>query len=471
MNVLFVVAEMTPLVKVGGVGDVAGALPKALRRSGCDVRVALPLHAAIDRATASAKRVADLRDGAALWEGAANGVPVYPIEHETFAREKVYGYDDDVARFLAFCDGVVAAAGTIDWQPDVIHLQDWHTGLVASRLACNATHPWADVPRICTIHNLGYPGAFDETFARKHGLSPKALAVPEGLEEKLAYSGLAQGILHSDLVSTVSPTYAHEILTPEVGGELAPLLQRMAGRLSGILNGIDTELFDPATDAHLAARFDSTHAEARGENKRALQQKLELSQNEDVPLLGMVSRLSWQKGPDLVAQAVGALLDRGEAIQLAVLGVGEPEYELQLTQLAERYPQQVAVRLAFDEPLGQLIYGGCDLFLMPSRYEPCGLAQMIAMRYGAAPVVRRTGGLADSVQPCRDGTGTGFLFSDATAHSVNDAIEEALAVYRDRAAWAALQQRCMAQDFSWDRAAGEYIALYERAIELGAKSR
>jgi starch synthase len=463
-NVLFVIAEMAPLVKVGGLGDVGGALPRALRRLGADVRVALPYYAALNREGASdLRRIASL-DAGALWQADVRGVPVYLIEHESFAREQVYGYDDDAGRFLAFCDALVSAAGKLGWQPDVLHLHDWHPGFLAARLAADAAHAWAALPRVCTVHNLGVTGSFDEAFRSEHRLSVDG-AGPPGV----TLSALGQSILRADLISTVSPTYAREVLTAEYGGELAPLLQARRERLSGIINGIDTEEFDPATDPHLAAPFDAAKFDQRITNKRALQRQMGLPIDDGVPLAGMVARLFAQKGPDLVVGAVEQVLAERD-LQLVVLGTGDPEHEQAMSDLAARHPERVAVRLAFDVALGQLIYGGSDLFLMPSRYEPCGLGQLIAMRYGAVPVVRRTGGLADSVQPCDPVAGTGFLFDEATPEALAAVLRDALLAYDERPGWRALQLRCMAQDFSWERSAREYVALYERAAAL-AKER
>ncbi|MEX1254361.1 MAG: glycogen synthase [Dehalococcoidia bacterium] len=470
-NVLFVIAEMAPLVKVGGLGDVGGALPPALRRLGADVRVALPYYASLNTGAASdLRQIASLGDSAAIWQADARGVPVYLVEHErSFGREQVYGYEDDVARFLTFCDALLAAATTMDWQPDALHLHDWHAGLLATRLVARAEHPWSALPRVSTIHNLGITGALERGFAAEHGLAGEALAVPVGVSPEVALSGLGQSILHADLITTVSPTYAREILTPEYGAALAPLLQQRRDRLSGIINGIDVEEFNPATDPHLAARFDAERLDQRIENKRALQRQLGLPVSDDVPLVGMVARLFKQKGPDLAAAAVERALSERD-FQFVLLGTGDPEYERGMTELATRHPERVAVRLAFDIGLGQLIYGGSDLFLMPSRYEPCGLGQLIAMRYGAVPVVRRTGGLADSVQPYDpSGSGTGFLFEETKPAALADALGQALVVYDDRRAWRDLQRRCMAQDFSWEQSARQYLDLYEHARDLASQ--
>ena len=472
VNVLFVVAEMAPLAKVGGVGDVGGSLAAALRQQGLDVRVALPLYGSIDRSALDLGRVATPGDGATIWRTAVGEVPVYLVEHEAyFGRERVYGYDDDLDRFLAFADGLLAGADALGWRPDVVHLNDWNTGFVATRLF-EDEHPWARAARVCTIHNLAYASPFPETWAKDHGISSAALRSPDGLPAVLPYSALAQGLLHADAISTVSPTYAREILTPDAGGEMAPFLRTFGDRLWGILNGIDMQAADPATDRQLAANFDAERLDERAANKRAVQRELGLPED-DVPLVGMIARLVRQKGADLAAAAIERLLAGGERFQIAVLGEGEEQYERELSALAARHPAHVGVRIAFDLKMSQLIYGGSDLFLMPSRYEPCGLGQMFAMRYGSVPVVHRTGGLADSVHQydAATDTGTGFLFGEPSADALAATLREALSAYRDGEAWRRLQRRGMAEDFSWSRSAGEYVRLYDRSIELARSAR
>jgi len=463
-RILFLTAELAPLVKVGGLGDVAGSLPRALCRLGLDVRIALPYYASVRKQALTTKKVASLPRGAAVWLAEVSGVPVYLVEHDAwFGRAETYGYPDDYARFLAFCDTLLAAAQRLGWQPDVLHMNDWHAGFLATRLVDDPEHPWAALPRVCTVHNLGYAAAFEARFVRAHGFSNRALTPPDGLPKEIARSALGQALLHADQISTVSPTYAREIQTATYGGALAPLLRRRRTRLSGIMNGIDTEEFDPAKDPALAARFDARRLDKRVKNKTALQHRMGLPVDERVPLLGMVSRLVVQKGPDLAAGAVELLL-RNRSLQLVVLGTGEERYEQQLERLAARHPESVAVSIAFDVALGQLIYGGCDLFLMPSRYEPGGLGQLIAMRYGAIPAVRRTGGLADSVTPYDGrGHGTGFAFQRATPRALADCLERALDVYGRPASWRKLQERAMAQDLSWEGSARQYAALYQRA--------
>ncbi len=455
-SVLFVIAEMTPLVKVGGLADVGGALPGALRELGLDVRVALPLYASIDRNLAVKQD--DLAGGAALWTMDVNGVPVCLIEHEpSFGRESVYGYDDDVERFLAFSDALLEAGGQMDWRPDLIHLHDWHPGAIATRLAASTEHFWSRCALVCTLHNVAFTGEFDDAFAQRHGLEVGG--------ERATRNMLAQAVLHADAITTASPTYARELLAPDAAGDLAELLAARSDRVHGILNGLDAEAFDPSTDKHLAATFTASSIERRLENKTALQAKLGFPEDAGVPLIGMVSRLFWQKGIDLAADAIEALLQT-RALQFVALGQGDEENERVLVDLAERHPDRVAAKIGFNEPLGQLIYGGSDIFLMPSRYEPGGIGQLIAMRYGAVPVVRRTGGLADSVSPCDAGagSGTGFLFDEATAAATAAALTDALELYYDHNAWRLLQVRAMSQDFSWSTTAQQYQDVYERAI-------
>jgi starch synthase len=468
LNVLFATAEMSPLAKVGGLGDVAGSLPRALRERGLDVRVAMPLYSTVGRDGLS--RIADVEAGwaggtqpATVWRGDVRGVPVYLVESDRFfGRDNVYGYDDDRDRFLFLCNALLAAAPELGFAPDVVHAQDWHSALLLTRLAA-AEHAWAKCGRIYTIHNLALQGPFDGGWARHHGIGDDALRVPGGVDAGLALSAMAQGILHADRVNTVSDTYAREILTPEFGAGLDPLLRARADVVSGIVNGIDYDEFDPQTDTHIPAHYDADSIDGRAANKRALQERAGLPVD-DVPLFGVVTRLYAQKGIDLVAQAFEPLLARHPA-QLAILGTGDEQTHDALQALERKYPGRVKVWLEFNPPLGQLVYAGCDVFLMPSRYEPCGLGQLISLRYGALPLVRRTGGLSDTVTDVNGAltTGTGFVFDAAEAPALEQACERAIGAYANRDGWRATQQRGMRQDWSWARAAGQYEQLYEQA--------
>ncbi|MBI2724023.1 MAG: glycogen synthase [Chloroflexi bacterium] len=475
MKVLFASVEMSPLAKVGGLGDVAGSLPRALRATGTDVRVALPMHGAIERTA-----LPDLRhllsnvqvpqaggdERVDVWQTDVRGVPVYLLENERwFGRPQVYGFDDDRERFLFYCDALAACAGHLGFVPDVIHAQDWHAGLLLSRLvAAGRAHPWADAGRVYTIHNLALQGSFDAAFAQAHGFDARLFSTPPDVAPETAFSAMAQGILHADRVNTVSQTYAREIMTPEFGAGLDALLRARSGVVSGIVNGIDYEEFDPCTDPALAQRYDVETLDKRAADKRALQAQAGLPEEERSLLFGVVTRLFAQKGIDLVAVAFDSMLATRD-MQLVVLGTGDEDVHRMLLRLEAKYPQRVKIWLAFDPPLGQRIYGGADVFLMPSRYEPCGLGQLIALRYGAVPLVRRTGGLADTVQdadlPLR--SGTGFVFGAANASELEHCTWRALAAFEHPAGWRALQQRGMRQDWSWGRAAQQYLALYDAA--------
>jgi starch synthase len=433
----------------------------------------MPFHGTIDRANLDLTRLADgievpWPDGpqrASLWRTPVRGVPVYLVENARFfGRERVYGYDDDNDRFLFLCDALLACAGALDFAPDAIHAHDWHAALAFTRLAAGAPHPWKGCGRVYTIHNLALQGSFDGGWAAHHGIGDRELAPPDGLPGELALSCMAQGILHAGRVNTVSRTYAREITTPEYGAGLDGLLRARSGALSGIVNGIDYEEFDPRTDPHLARHYDADSITLRTENKRALQREAGLPEDDGTPLFGAVTRLWAQKGMDLAAAAFDALLSRHDA-QLIVLGTGDEAVHEQLLALQSRFPDRVKIWLDFDPPLGQRIYAGCDIFLMPSRYEPCGLGQLISLRYGAVPLVRRTGGLVDTVEDASADlrTGTGFVFDDATAPALEQACERAAAAYANRDGWRAMQERGMRQDWSWGRAAGEYIELYEAA--------
>lgn len=470
MRTLFVSVEMAPIVKVGGLGDVAGSLPKALRALGENVRVALPLTRSVPRDLLQPLTAADISGrGARLLEGRVGGVPVYLVENEEyFGRPEVYGYPDDVERWLFFSRALLALVPPV-WQPDFLHLNEFHSSFVAAQLAGGAEHPWKRLASLYTVHNLAIRGDFDVEFLARARLPVEAFAVPGGLDPSLAMNAMALGILNSTAINTVSHTYAEEMLTPEYGAGLDPLLRQRAaeGAVSGIVNGIDYDEWNPGTDRRLPAKYGPDSLEARAENKRVLQAHAGLPERDDVPVIGMVGRLFYQKGADLAASAIVDLAGR-EDFQFCVLGSGDEENQAVVRDLQSRYPERVSTTFAFDPDLAQLIYGGADMFLMPSRFEPCGLGQLISMRYGCVPIVRRTGGLADTVRDDSEGDGTGFVFGPAEVPPLVEAVERALATYRDRDAWRALQRRGMATDVSWRRAAAEYRDLY--AATAGRKT-
>ncbi len=475
MNVLFAAAEMSPLAKVGGLGDVTGSLPRALRAAGDDVRVAMPMHGAIERAALNLRHLlAGVKvswpggdERVDVWQTDVRGVPVYLLENARyFGRPNIYGCDDDTERFLFFCDALVACAPHLGFRPDVVHAQDWHTALLLTRLASNDAHRWADAGRVYTIHNLALQGEFDRAFAQRHNIAPVRLIPPDALPASIAYSGMAQGIMQADRVNTVSETYAKEILTAEYGAGLDGLLRARASVVSGIVNGIDYNEFDPETDPALAQHYSADTLDQRIANKRALQAQAGLPVRDGSPMLfATVTRLFAQKGIDLVAVAFDSLLAARD-VQLVVLGTGDGDVHEMLVQLQEKYPQKVKIWFDFNPTLGQQIYAGCDVFLMPSRYEPCGLGQLISLRYGAVPLVRRTGGLADTVEDAdlARRSGTGFVFDAANADELEHAAERALAAFEQADGWRALQERGMRNDWSWVRAAAKYRELYAAAV-------
>lgn len=477
LKVLFLAAEAAPFAKVGGLADVAAALPKALRQLGVDARLMIPRYGAMRGEQYDFRRLGELisvpvgpdYEPVHLLEGMAPGeVPLYLIWDEKYfsARDKIYGFNDDPQRFVFFSRAVIAALRALNWVPDVIHANDWHTAPVPAWLDVYGRRDpfYRDIVTLFTIHNLAYQGLCGRlllTFGRMEEL-PHLPVEPPG-----QVNWMAQGLAHADLLSTVSPTYAREILTAESGMGLEPLLISRQDRLFGVLSGIDAEVWNPSTDTALTQAFDVTSLRMRAVNKSALQREIGLPGRAEVPLLGCISRLDEIKGVDLLLPALEALLQQQD-VQFVLLGTGDPQYETELRALAERFPESARVFIKFDDRLARRIYGGVDLFLVPSRFEPWGMGQLIAMRYGAVPLVRATGGLADTVidvveQPA---SGTGFVFRPYTVAAFAETLGRALAAFRDRPRWEGIQRRAMEKDFSWEAAARTYIDLYRRAQAL-----
>ena len=394
-------------------------------------------------------------------------VPVYLVQNgRHFEREHIYGYADDGERFILFCRAALEMCRALGWAPDVVHCNDWHTGVVPNWLqTIYKDDPFfADTASIFTIHNLAYQGIFDEHLLWLAGIAEYGFLYPSIADFAHQVNLMARGILFADAITTVSERYAKEILSAEYGERLDPLLRDRQDRLFGILNGIDQEELDPRTDPYLAANFGLEMLDRRAENKAALQRAAGLPVEPDVPLIGMVGRLSGQKGLDILAPVLDALLH--QRAQLVVLGTGDEHYHHLLRQVEQAHPGRAKAFLTFDTPLAQLVYGGSDVFLMPSRYEPCGLGQMIAMRYGNVPVVRATGGLADTVQDWEPATGegNGFRFDRYVGLDLFAALVRALETYKYPAAWRQLQLRGMQGDFSWPRSAGKYLDVYNLAL-------
>jgi starch synthase len=472
MEILFVASEVAPWSKTGGLGDVAGALPRALAARGHAVHVVTPRYGSIDAEKAGfVRRDAALRvrgEAATIWVKAGRPT-TYLVEHERFfgSRRGLYsegGHDhgDNAERFAWLARAALAIPGALRLRPRIVHANDWQTGLCPWLLRHeHAQDPaLAGAKTVFTIHNLAYQGVFPKQIVPFLGLPWDAFRL-DALEFHDQLSFMKAGLSLADVITTVSPTYANEILTPEEGHGLDPVLRHRRGDLHGILNGIDVSEWDPARDPHLPAHFAARDLTGKLACKAALQRELGLPIRPDVPLAGMVSRLVDQKGIDLVVSALADIL--GREVQLAVLGSGSRAYEEAFARAARERPDRVAVRIGFDEGLAHRIEAGADLFLMPSRYEPCGLNQMYSLRYGTPPVVRAVGGLEDTVEDFDGWTrGTGFKFRPYAPQALLLAVRRALDAYRDRRAWHGIVVRGMAQDFSWDRSARSYEALYER---------
>lgn len=473
LNILWAAAECAPLAKVGGLGDVVGELPRFLRAMGHDVRVAIPYHGVIDAARFQPRFVREYavpsRGGAVsitVHQTEHNGVPIYLIGGPLMmANSSIYGNWADASKYICFSVAAGWLPLALGWQVDVIHAHDWHA---AAAIAWMGQHGWRlpfyqRTATVYTFHNLPYTGAGAGDALYNFNLwgSPA-----DWLPEWLRWSPMALGISMADIVSTVSPGYAGETLTREGGRGLESLLLTRLDSYLGILNGIDTRLWNPATDRHLRAHYDAETLDQRAENKRALQEDNRLPVRADVPVLGVVSRMEPQKGTDVLLGALPALLQ--EEVQVVILGTGSQQYfQDMLSRLAYRYPEKLTPRFEFNLEAAARIYAGADIFLMPSLYEPCGLGQLIALRYGAVPLVRATGGLRDTVQNYDEAadSGTGFAFDDFTAPALYNTAQWALRVFRDNDRWQALQKRGMAQDFSWDASARKYETMYRQAIQ------
>ena len=475
MRILFVASEVTPFSKTGGLGDVAGALPTALAARGHDVAVATPRYGSLDAAAHRLERLGvDVHargESAALLGGRLGKARVYLVEHERFygSRRSPYqehgrDHSDNAQRFAFLCRAALELPHAIGFEPDIVHLHDWQAALAAWMARHEHAHEaWSRRARIVyTIHNLAYQGIFPKDVTPSLGL-PWDVFRYEAMEFYDSLNFMKAGIVFADAVTTVSPNYAQEIVTPEHGCGLDALLRHRARHLTGILNGIDDVAWDPARDPDIAQPYSRFDATGKARCKAALQGELGLPVRRDVPLVAMVGRLAEQKGVDLVAAALPQIL-RTEA-ELVVLGSGRREYEELFQRAAREHPDRVAARIGFDERLAHRIEAGADVFLMPSRFEPCGLNQMYSLRYGTVPVVRAVGGLEDSVEDF-DGfrSGTGFKFRDYHPNAMMTALQRALDVHRDARAWLGLVERAMAEDNSWRHSAGLYERLFESLL-------
>jgi starch synthase len=480
MKILLVASEVAPFAKTGGLADVAGSLPLALRRLGHDVRIFMPWYQAVRKQGVVAEqlpvRIKVSVDGvlrsAGLRQGHLGDIPVYFLDYpKYFQRAGLYGtaagdYPDNHLRFGFFCRALLEALPAIDFRPDVLHLNDWQTGLVPVLLRSErqADPFFASMATTFTIHNLGYQGLCSVGAMAQLGLDP-GLFTMEGLEYYGKLSFLKGGIFFSDLITTVSPTYCQEIQTEEFGHGFEGILRKRRPDLHGILNGIDPGLWDPAADKALAAPYDADNPAGKAENKSALQKELGLTVDSRLPLMAMVGRLATQKGLDVLEEAWSSLVER--PLQFVLLGSGEDRHVTFFRKVRNRHPERISINLTFDDGLARRIYAGSDLFLMPSHYEPCGLGQLIALRYGSLPLVRSTGGLADTVRDVGADPlhGNGFVFDDASAKSLLQALDRALDFYQTRHAWMEVVRRGMSQNLSWEESARRYLEIYRQAAE------
>jgi starch synthase len=481
LRICFVASEVAPLAKTGGLADVAGALPRYLHNAGHDIRVFMPFYSSIPTANLGLHAIDVAQDipvtiGAhehrfSVFEGVLphTHLPVHLIRcPELFARRTLYTNDsDEPVRFLLLQRAVLETCQRMGFAPQIVHCNDWHTALLP--LLLKTTYAWdrlfADTRTLLSIHNIGYQGVFPLSSYVDIGLrDPTPLQLAETMAGQINW--LKEGIVHAHGVSTVSPTYAREIATPEGGHGLDAVIRMRGAAVAGILNGVDYEEWNPETDRHLPARFSARDLSGKARCKEALTQRMQLDIDAGLPLIGIVSRMAMQKGFDLLFDSLPILLTERD-LGLAILGSGERRYEEFFQSLVSRFPGRVGLQIGYDEPLAHLIEAGSDMFLMPSQYEPCGLNQMYSLRYGTVPIVRRTGGLADSVDMWNPATqsGTGILFNDFDVLAVTWALHTALDLHKDRTSWQQLMLNGMAKDYSWPHQTAEYERLYEWLIQ------
>ena len=471
MKVLFAASEALPFAMSGGLADVAGALPKALRKRVIGCRVVMPLYETVSEELRSQMRfitsitvpVAWRRQYCGIFEAKVGSVTYYLLDNQYyFKRPNLYGYYDDAERYAFFSRAVLEILPYIDFKPDIIHCNDWQTGMVPVYLDMFYKFDpfYADIKTVFTIHNIQYQGKYG------HDLLEDVLGLPKENSDVVDYDGCVNimkgAIMCCDKITTVSPTYSKEILDPYYSHGLDYVLKDKQDKLTGIVNGIDVDVYNPETDAMIFKNFSASDMSGKAVNKAELQKALKLPQRADVPLIGIVSRLVEHKGFDLVKAVFEELLQ--EDVQFAILGSGEWTYETFFYEMSKKYPEKVGLKLGFVPDLAHKIYAGADIFLMPSKSEPCGLAQMVALRYGTIPIVRETGGLNDTIKDSGDGVGNGFTFKNYNAHEMKDTILRAVDGYKNKEGWGILKNRAVSCDNSWNASAGSYISLYKELL-------
>jgi starch synthase len=475
IKVLFAASEIDPFAKTGGLADVAASLPKALKGIGQDVRVIMPKYRNIPQEYSERMEKVGYIYVNISWKNEYcgilklehGGVTCYFLDNEHyFGRDGYYGYDDEAERFAFFSKALIEVLPVIGFKPDIIHCNDWQTGVVS--LLLKAKYMGVDFYRnmktVCTVHNLKYQGIFPkEVLGELLGLGWEYFT-PDGIEFYDNINYLKAGLVYSDIITTVSRTYAEEIKTDFFGERLNNVLNRRSEHLYGILNGIDMQTNNPETDARIFANYSENNIEGKYINKQMLQKTLGLQERIDIPVVSIISRMVDQKGFDLIAHVIEDILNLD--IQFVVLGAGEHRYEQMFKYYQGKYPDKISVNLKYDALLSQRIYAGSDIFLMPSLFEPCGLSQMFSLRYGTIPVVRETGGLKDTIRPYNEVTheGNGFTFFRYNAHDMLYVIKEAIHYYHHRSVWTKLVHNGMKIDFSWEKSAREYLDLYNKLI-------
>lgn len=486
LQVLMVASEVAPFAKTGGLADVAGTLPRALSELGCKLCIVMPFYNRfLEGMMVEGPVVENLPVpidsrviGAEIYRGQVNeAIDIYFVRRDEFYdRSYLYGtpkgdYFDNCQRFIFLCRATLSLCPAVEFQPDLVHCHDWQTGLVPAylKLLSGDKDFWAQTASVFTIHNIAYQGQFGAELFPMTGLPGSFLSV-EGMEFWGGMNFMKAGIVSADVLTTVSPRYSEEIQTKEYGHRLDGVLQAQREKLFGILNGADYEEWNPETDSFIAANYSRENLDGKTICKLNLLRTVKLPERiMNRPLLGVISRLADQKGLDLLATVMEKIV--GEDVGLVILGIGDERYQTLLTEVAERHPEKIAVHLDFDERLAHKIEAGADIFLMPSRYEPCGLNQMYSLRYGTVPVVRATGGLYDTIRDFdpKAGEGVGFSFTDYEPEAFWDAIKMALSFFYKTQTWQLIMKNGMAMDFSWESSARQYLALYEKAVDSKRK--
>jgi starch synthase len=481
MKILFVSPEVVPFAKTGGLADVAGALPKAIKELGHDIRVILPKFRMVDSEKFGLKttgitidvKMGDSSESAEIFEASIpnSDVSVYFVANDKFYdRDELYvvdgkGYEDNAERFILYCRAAYEFLKIKGWQPDVVHGNDWQTAMLNAYIKVLADPFYSKTATVYSIHNMAYQGDFPPEKFDFTDL-PRKYFDDGSLRERDKMVLAKGGFSFSDVISSVSETYSREIQTEEMGYGLDKALRARSSDVYGILNGVDYSLWNPSTDPHIAKRYSAGTLSLKVENKIALQKRNGLTVDPKIPMLGIVTRLADQKGVDIFTEAIESILSFG--CQIVILGTGDLKYQEMLNAEKKKLPKQIGLNLKFDAELAQLIYAASDMFLMPSKYEPCGLGQLISFKYGVLPIVRKTGGLADTVfdlDPAT-GEGNGFVFEEYSAAAFVEACRKAIDAYKNnRKLWAAVQKKIMAYDYSWEASAKKYISLYMKALE------